>query len=101
MLPLPNTNVRKKEIVAEAKPLFNAVKNAEAKILNPHIRNEMEYSFNPCRVSSKSFILYPTNRRISGLEATIAKIVITTPVVKDPAASSGASSLKRPKERGI
>ena len=54
MLPLPDTSVRKKEIVAETKPLFNAVKNAEAKILNPHIRSEIEYSFHPCRVSSKS-----------------------------------------------
>ena len=34
-----NTSVRKKDITAETSPLFKAVKNAEANILNPLIIN--------------------------------------------------------------
>ena len=30
-----------KDIIAEIKPLFNAVKNAEAYILNPHSKNDI------------------------------------------------------------
>ena len=47
-----NTSVRKNEMAAEMAPLFSAVKNADAKMLNPHSRNENAYSFSACSVSS-------------------------------------------------
>ena len=34
-----NTSVRKNEIAADTGPLLSAVKNDDAKILNPHSRN--------------------------------------------------------------
>ena len=40
------------EIAAEMAPLFNAVKNAEEKMLKPHSRKENAYSFSACSVSS-------------------------------------------------
>ena len=40
------TTVRRKEIAAETIPLFNAVKNEDAKILNPANRNANENSRN-------------------------------------------------------
>ena len=39
-------------IAAEMAPLFNAVKNAEEKMLKPHSRKENAYSFSACSVSS-------------------------------------------------
>ena len=36
------TRLLKKDKIADTKPLFNAVKNAEAKILNPESKNETE-----------------------------------------------------------
>lgn len=41
-----NTSVRRKEIAAEMKPLFSAVKNDEAKILKPANRKAKEKSRN-------------------------------------------------------
>ena len=43
-----NTSVRRKEIAAEMAPLFNAVKNAEEKMLKPHSRKENAYSYSEC-----------------------------------------------------
>ena len=41
-----STSVRKNEITAEMSPLFNAVKNEDAKILKPANRNANENSRN-------------------------------------------------------
>ena len=58
------------------------VKNADAKILNPQIRNEIEYNFKPCKVKSNKDPSYRTNKYTSGFESAIAKIIIATPVIK-------------------
>lgn len=42
-----NKNVLAKEIVAETKPLFNAVKKAELNILKPPIKNDKANNRNP------------------------------------------------------
>ena len=60
------TSVRKKEIAAEIRPLFSAVKNEDAKILKPENRNANANSRNACRVSSYNPASYPTNSRASG-----------------------------------
>lgn len=60
------TRVRRKEIIAEVKPSFNAVKNPEAKIANPIKRKEKEYTLNPLQVNSKSSVSYPTKNFESG-----------------------------------
>ena len=44
--PTWNTRVRRKEITADTSPLFNAVKNADAKMLIPHTRNDRAKMWN-------------------------------------------------------
>ena len=45
-----NTNVLRNEMTADIRPLFNAVKNDDPKILIPMIRNAMAYTRKPCSV---------------------------------------------------
>ena len=50
-----NPNVRRKDIVADAFPLDNAVNKAEAKILHPENKKPNEKMENPVFVISKTF----------------------------------------------
>ena len=45
---------------------FKAVKNEEAQILNPLIKNTSAYNRNPCNVIANRFASYPTKILISG-----------------------------------
>lgn len=47
-----NTRVRKKDIAAEITPLFNAVKNADAKIFKPVRMKAKENTLKACRVNA-------------------------------------------------
>ena len=56
-----NPNVRRKEMVADAFPLDNAVNNADEKILHPENRKLNEKMLNPFFVISKTFLLFSAN----------------------------------------
>ena len=56
-----NPNVRRKDMVADAFPLDNAVNNADEKILHPENRKLNEKMVNPFFVISKTFLLSSAN----------------------------------------
>ena len=74
-----NTSVRKNEMAAEISPLPSAVKNDEAKMLNPANKNAKENSRNAWHVSVNSPSSYPTKIFASGAASTRASTVSTTP----------------------
>ena len=56
-----NPNVRRKDMVADAFPLDNAVNKADEKILHPENRKLNEKMLNPFFVISKTFLLFSAN----------------------------------------
>ena len=56
-----NPNVRRKDMVADAFPLDNAVNKADEKILHPENRKLNEKMINPFFVISKTFLLSSAN----------------------------------------
>ena len=69
---ISKTRVLKNEITADIKPLFNAVKNADAKILIPTTKNDMLYILIPLVVKLNISWFLPTNIKDNG----IAKISV-------------------------
>ena len=68
--PIWNNKVRRNAIIPETTPLFKAVKNEEAQILNPLIKNTNAYNRNPCNVIANRSASYPTKILISGWAKT-------------------------------
>ena len=64
----------KNEIMADVRPSFNAVKNAEAKMAKPANKKENENIKNPRSVSFVSSGSYPTKEWESG-DAKISEII--------------------------
>ena len=62
-------------MVAEIRPLFKAVKNAEPNILKPQIRKDREYKANARPDSSSSAGSYPTKTLAMEPEKRIARAV--------------------------
>jgi hypothetical protein len=56
-----NPNVRRKDMVADAFPLDNAVNKADEKILHPENKKLKEKIKNPFFVTSKTFLLFFAN----------------------------------------
>ena len=73
------TSVLKNDIAADIAPLFRAVKNEDANILNPDITNENANILKACFVSSNSSLSYPTNICDSGAESVHAAHSIKIP----------------------
>ena len=76
-----NTNVLKKDIVAEVKPSFNAVKNPEVKMANPINKKHNENSLNPDTVRSNRSGECPTNIFDNGTAKVSAMTTIKIPTI--------------------
>ena len=74
-------NILEKEIIADITPLFKAVKNADANILNPLIKCDNEYILIAVVVISNNSLSYPTNMLARGFAKISANTVITIDVI--------------------
>ena len=72
-----NISVLKKDIEADVKPSFSAVKKEEPKIAWPENKNENEKIEKACMVRLNKLLSYPTNIKAKGLAKISALINIT------------------------